>query len=93
MFRLEVLGDFDLNELEGLNPRINASLVPFNIFKGNPGRISGTIEDGEHNRYYHQGVSASKRPLERPLLRYTGRVRHPVDYGHGGSDERLRWTS
>ena len=42
-------------ELEGLNPQINASLVPFNIFKKTPGRIEGTIEDAKHSRYYHQG--------------------------------------
>ncbi|CAK9054883.1 unnamed protein product [Durusdinium trenchii] len=56
MFRLEVLGDFDLNELEGVDTKINATFRMGRL-PSTRGRIKGFIEDGEHSSYYHRGIS------------------------------------
>ncbi|CAJ1351931.1 unnamed protein product [Effrenium voratum] len=49
IFRLEILSDFDLNELEGLDPQIIAKMT-------GKGGITGSIEDEEGSHFYHRGI-------------------------------------
>jgi len=51
IFRLEFLGDFDLWELEGINPVLNIHMGP-----NGTSDMRGVIDDGNPEGLYHKGV-------------------------------------